>query len=251
MTKKALMDALVGAAGAGLEEVGATDVQTPYLRIAQALSPQLKKSGSDFIEGLDQGDIFNTVTKQFWKSDEGVTVLPVYFQLKYNEWVPRNEGGGFVREHPHDSAEVLELEQRRDKRDTVLQNGNDLVKTATHLVKIMHENGALETVILDMKGSNLKRSRGWNSLMSMQRHDGVLLPSYAKTYTVKTSEVTGDQNSWFEYNLTLKGDIESLEQFNDADELRKEMVAGSVQLAPPATDKALPGPAAVAEDVPF
>ena len=250
MTKKALMDALVGAAGAGLEEVSVTDVQTPYLRIAQALSPQLKKSGSDFIEGLDQGDIFNTVTKQFWKSDEGVTVLPVYFQLKYNEWVPRNEGGGFVREHPHDSAEVLELEQRRDKRDTVLQNGNDLVKTATHLVKIMHENGALETAILDMKGSNLKRSRGWNSLMSMQRHDGVLLPSYAKTYNVKTSEVTGDQGSWFEYRLALHGDIESLEQFNDADELRKEMVAGSVQLAPPTVDKALPEPAA-AEDVPF
>ena len=199
---------------------------------------------------MDQGDIFNTVTKQFWKSDEGVTVLPVYFQLKYNEWIPRNDGGGFVREHPHDSAEVLELEQRRDKRDTTMQSGNDLVKTATHLVKIMHENGALETAILDMKGSNLKRSRGWNSLMSMQRHDGVLLPSYAKTYTVKTSEVTGDQGSWFEYRLALHGDIESLEQFNDADELRKEMVAGSVQLAPPTVDKALPGPAA-AEDVPF
>lgn len=248
MTKKALMDALVGAAGAGLEEVSVTDVQTPYLRIAQALSPQLKKSGSDFIEGLDQGDIFNTVTKQFWKADEGVTVLPVYFQLKYNEWVPRNEGGGFVREHPHDSPDVLALEQ---SKDSTMQSGNDLVKTATHLVKIMHENGALETVILDMKGSNLKRSRGWNSLMSMQRHDGVLLPSYAKTYTVKTSEVTGDQNSWFEYRLALHGDIESLEQFNDADELRKEMVAGSVQLAPPTVDKALPGPAAVAEDVPF
>jgi|TARA_R110002073_G_scaffold229612_3_gene390474 hypothetical protein len=247
MTKKALMDALVGAAGAGLEEVGATDVQTPYLRIAQALSPQLKKSGSDYIEGLDQGDIFNTVTKQFWKADEGVTVLPIYFQLKYNEWVPRSEGGGFVKEHPHDSPDVLAMEQ---SKDSVMQTGNELIKTATHLVKVMHENGTLENAILDMKGSNLKRSRGWNSLMSMQRHDGVLLPSYAKTYKVKTNEVSGDQGSWFEYVVTLDGEIESLEQFTEADELRKEMVEGSVQLAPPTEDKALSAPAEQA-DVPF
>lgn len=247
MAKQSLMEALKSVSGAGLEEVSVTDVQTPYLRIAQALSPQLKKSGSDFIEGLDQGDIFNTVTKQFWKSDEGVTVLPVYFQLKYNEWVPRNEGGGFVREHPHDSPDVFALEQ---SKDSTMQSGNDLIKTATHLVKIMHENGALETAILDMKGSNLKRSRGWNSLMSMQRHEGVLLPSYAKTYTVKTNEVNGDQGSWFEYVIKLNGDIETLDQFNDADELRKEMVAGSLQLAPPTEDKALAAPV-VAEDIPF
>lgn len=86
--------------------------------------------------------------------------------------------------------------------------------------------------------------------MSMQRHDGVLLPSYAKTYKVKTNEVSGDQGSWFEYVVTLDGEIESLEQFTEADELRKEMVEGSVQLAPPTEDKALSAPAEQA-DVPF
>ena len=65
--------------GMGLEDVSTTDMQIPFLRIIQALSPQLKKSDPAFIEGASQGDIFNTVTNKVWGADEGVSVLPVHF----------------------------------------------------------------------------------------------------------------------------------------------------------------------------
>ena len=66
-------------AGFGFEEVTSSDLQIPFLRIIQALSPQLKKSDAAFIEGAGQGDIFNTVTNKVWDADEGVIVLPSAF----------------------------------------------------------------------------------------------------------------------------------------------------------------------------
>ena len=69
----------------GFEEVTSSDIQIPFLRIIQALSPQIKKSDSEFIEGASQGDIFNTVTHSTWSGDEGIVVIPVYFQTKFLE----------------------------------------------------------------------------------------------------------------------------------------------------------------------
>ena len=59
--------------GSGFEEVTSSDIQIPFLRIIQALSPQLKKSDAGFIQGASSGDIFNTVTKKTWAGEKGVS----------------------------------------------------------------------------------------------------------------------------------------------------------------------------------
>ena len=52
-----LAEAFEADSGFGFEEVTSSDLQIPFLRIIQALSPQLKKSDAAFIEGAGQGDI--------------------------------------------------------------------------------------------------------------------------------------------------------------------------------------------------
>ena len=106
--KNELAEAFAADTGIGFEEVTVADVQIPFIRIIQALSPQLKKNDPAFIKGAGQGDIFNTVTQQFWDGEEGLLVLPVYFQLKFLEFVPRSQGGGFVGELSADSEMVRE-----------------------------------------------------------------------------------------------------------------------------------------------
>ena len=71
-----IMDDLYEAAGQGMETIGAEDMQIPFLRILQPLSPQLIKNDPKFIKGASAGDIFNTVTGQFWEAEEGINVLP-------------------------------------------------------------------------------------------------------------------------------------------------------------------------------
>ncbi len=65
-------------AGVGLENITTEDMQIPFIRIIQALSPQLQKDDPLYIKGAEQGDIFNTVTQEMYKADEGVTCCSLF-----------------------------------------------------------------------------------------------------------------------------------------------------------------------------
>jgi hypothetical protein len=223
-------------------------MQIPFLRIIQALSPQLKKSDAAFIEGAGQGDIFNTVTDKVWDGDEGVVVIPVYFEMKFLEFVPRTQGGGFVGELSADSNDVRTAIRDTDTNLELLHNGNELVRSAQHYVKIVHEDGNLENAIVDMKKTQLKRSRLWLSMMMMQKHNGNTLPSFANTYRLKTVEDGNDKGSWGSWSIALEGRVPSLEAFKDAKELHESIRRGELKLAPPPAEGAVTDQS---EDVPF
>ena len=70
-----IMDDLFDSAGQGMESIGVEDMQIPFLRLLQPLSPQLLKTDAKYIKGASAGDIFNTVTGQVWEADAGLTVL--------------------------------------------------------------------------------------------------------------------------------------------------------------------------------
>lgn len=243
-----LANAFAEDAGIGFEEVTSSDLQIPFLRIIQALSPQVKKTDSSFIEGASQGDIFNTVTNKFWGGDNGVVVLPVYFETKMLEFVPRSQGGGFVGELHAGSNEVRAAVRDPDSGMELLESGNELVRTASHYVKIVHENGDLENAIVDMKKTQLKKSRLWLSMMMMQKQNGSTLPSFANTYRLRAVEDGNDKGSWFTWSISLEGTVPSLEAYTEARELHGSIKQGEMRLAPPPSDAVLEAPI---EDIPF
>ena len=91
-------DLIVKAAGRGLENVSNDDITIPRLAIVQSGSPQRKKKDEKYIEGAEEGHIFNTVTNQLYDV-EGITVIPCGYRKSYVEWVPRESGGGLVAVH--------------------------------------------------------------------------------------------------------------------------------------------------------
>tara|TARA_R110000787_G_scaffold53739_7_gene125576 strand:+ start:3703 stop:4464 length:762 start_codon:yes stop_codon:yes gene_type:complete len=228
-----LDQAFASDSGVGFEEVTSSDLQIPFIRIIQALSPQLKKSDAAYLQGASQGDIFNTVTGQFWEADKGLSVLPVYYQTKYLEFVPRSHGGGFMGELSADSDDVRTAVRDKDSGMDVLVNGNELVRTAQHFVKIVHADGTLESAIVDMKKTQLKKSRVWLSLMTMQKRNGATLPSFANTYRLKSVEDGNDKGSWGSWNIALEGIVPSLEVYNDCRQLHGSIRSGEMKIAPP------------------
>ena len=243
-----LSNAFAADAGIGFEEVTSSDIQIPFLRIIQALSPQIKKSDSAYIEGASQGDIFNTVTTTVWDGEKGVVVLPVYFETKMLEFVPRHQGGGFVGELPVASDEVRRAVRDTDSGLELLENGNELVRTASHYLKIVHKNGDLENAIVDMKKTQLKKSRLWLSMMMMQKQNGVTLPSFAKTYRLKAVEDGNDKGTWFTWSISLEGIVPSLEAYTEAKDMHGGIKRGEMRLMPPPTEAVLE---ASSEDLPF
>ena len=243
-----LEEAFAADSGVGFEEVTSSDIQIPFLRIIQALSPQLKKSDPAFIEGAGQGDIFNTVTSQLWAAEEGVKVVPVHFQTKFLEFVPRTQGGGFLGELTPSSSEVQSAVRDRETGMEVLPNGNELVRSAQHYVKIVHEDGALENAIVDMKKTQLKRSRHWLSLMMMQKHNGATLPAFANIYLLTTIEDGNDKGSWGSWSPSLHGPVSSMGMYKEAKELHTSLIRGELRIAPPPREAIEDN---LSDDVPF
>tara|TARA_R110000751_G_scaffold43262_1_gene99952 strand:+ start:2082 stop:2813 length:732 start_codon:yes stop_codon:yes gene_type:complete len=217
--------------GSGFEEVSSSDIQIPFLRIIQALSPQLKKSDAGFIEGASSGDIFNTVTKKTWGGEKGVLVIPVYFQLKFLEFILRSQGGGFVSELAPSSEEVRKAVRDTDSGLELLENGNELVRTAQHYIKIVHDDGNLENAILDMKKTQLKKSRQWLSIMMMQKHNGKTLPSFANMYRLKSVEDGNDKGSWNSWSINHESQVTTMEAYNDAKALHTSVTSGELKPA--------------------
>lgn len=76
----------------GQEEIGAADMVIPRVAICQSMTPHRKKSDPNFIEGLSEGDIFNTVTLENYGSE--ILFTPLLFHKSRIKFTPMSEGGG-------------------------------------------------------------------------------------------------------------------------------------------------------------
>ena len=123
----------------------------------------------------------------------------------------------------------------------LLESGNELVRTAQHYVKIVHDDGNLENAIIDMKKTQLKKSRQWMSIMTMQKHNGKTLPMFANTYRLKSVEDGNDKGSWNSWSISHEGQVSTMEAYEDAKALHSSVSSGELKPALP-TDT---------DDVPF
>src|ERR1035437_4670134 len=77
---------------AGMENVEQGDLLLPRLGLCQALSPHKRKSHALYIEGLEEGQLFNTVTKEIY--GEELEVIMLFFFKNRIKYFPIDDGGG-------------------------------------------------------------------------------------------------------------------------------------------------------------
>lgn len=228
-----VMDDIFQTAGDGAH-YDSSEMQIPFIRVLQALSPQLNKNKPEFIKGATNGDIYNTVTGEFWAGEQGIVVIPVYQETKYLEFVPRSQGGGYKGErHPSDP----DLQNTtRDGSKELLPNGNELVKSDQHFCLVLADDGSYQPAIIDMKSTSLKVSRRWKTQIAMQKvksPDGrMLTPAlYATMWRLGAVEESNDQGSWYNWSVEKVGLVQSRELFQEAKALRESVAAGAVKAA--------------------
>lgn len=147
----------------GAENVGTEDLIIPRLEVVQALSPCLQKNHAAYIEGAQQGDIYNSVTRENYGPK--VAVVPVFFKKEYLVWKDRKKGGGFRGAHPtHDQAQV-----RVDEQET--PDDYAINETNQQFVLVLREDQTTEQAVISMSRTKLKVSRNWNSLMRIAGGD--------------------------------------------------------------------------------
>ena len=220
--------------GTGLEDTASTDYAIPFLQILQAGSPQIKKSDGKYIQGAEEGDIYNTVSSDLVKSDVGIIVVPCYYQKKYIEWKPRDAGGGLIQVHT--DREILSKCTRNEKNAFVLENGNYIAETAQFYVLITNEQeDTWSQAVVAMTSTQLSKSRKWLSQMRQRmvknsKGESVNAPTFLFKYNLKTVPEKNDQGSWFGWNIGLNSQIKNLKLLEESATFLKLIKAGEVEV---------------------
>jgi len=224
-------DLIVKAAGRGLENVSNDDITIPRLAVVQAGSPQRKKKDEKYIEGAEEGHIFNTVTNKLYDV-EGITVIPCGYRKSYVEWVPRESGGGLVAIHDM-KPEGTTVDPKSKKS---FLGENQIVDTAEHFVLIKSDD-SWEAAILTMTSSNLGVSRKWNTLLKMKKMNikGQMVepPSFLYMFKLSTINAENDLGSWFKYKIEEIGQVESKNVFTQAEALSDSVSEGKIKVSDP------------------
>ena len=203
-----------GNQGRGSENVGAEDLVIPRVEVTQSLSPARNKKDPNYIEGCEEGDIYNSVTRELYGKD--VMVIPVFFRKEYLIWKDRQKGGGFRGSY------LSEAEAEHRLAEIAAEEGNDfdIVETAQHFVMVVNGNNVQEAVI-SMSKSKLKVSRSWNSLIRMNGGD-----SFSRVYKLASVSDTNAQNQeYYNFKVSALG-FPSEEVYKAAEKLYSVIKSG-------------------------
>ena len=234
-----VMDDILEFAGEGAS-FDSSEMQIPFVRILQAMSPQLKKRESDYIQGSEQGDMFNNVTMELFTGEKGIVVVPCFQTVKYLEFIPRDQGGGFQGEISATDS-VLRKTTRSGAKE-ILPNGNELVKSDQHFCLVVGEDGMTQPVVIDMKSSQLKVSRRWKTQIAMQKiknpkTEQLVTPAvYATMWKLTVTEESNDKGDWFNYQVAKESLVSSRDLLVEAKAFRESIQAGEVKAQPEPVD---------------
>lgn len=177
------------------------DLAIPRIEIIQSNSDQCKRGTEAYIEGAQAGMFFHTVTKELFNE---VALIPTFYQRIYNEWVPRDQGGGFRGQHLPGSEVVRSAKpHEKNGRLLVLPNGNHLIETAQYFCLHVREDGTVEPVVVSMKSTQWKVARRWNTFMDQQFLESngrrFRAPIFAFVYQFGTVLEKNDMGSWYSW----------------------------------------------------
>jgi hypothetical protein len=248
----------------GMEHMTQADYAIPRIVILQDLSPQVQQRDERHIENAEPGDICDIVGQVLYDGNEGIIVDPVSYRRAYIEWVPRTKGGGFVQDHTPTNPQAANLLQdflskcdRGAKGEITTPKGNEIRISGEYFVfMIDKDTGDFQPFVITMGGTQMKKSRRWNTVMNQFKIDyngeRINPAMFYRCYKLTTIPERNDQGSWFGWQITPDVNVIELPKgeqiYLEAKEFRKSIAAGKVSVSQPVQEDV---PGAESEDAPM
>ena len=214
----------------GLGNLTQEDLALPFLKILGQLSPEVNKRDGKYVQGAEPGMIYNTVSGELLNGEKGIQVLPCFYKLEYVEWQNIGEGSGApVNIYPSSSDILSKTTRGTDYKDR-LPNGNYIEKTASHFVIILGD--APTTALINMKSTQLKTSRKWNSMMAgvrLKGKNGLFTPSsFSHIYRLRTVQQSNDKGTWLGWEVSKVSQVEDTPLYEQARTFAESIGKGTV-----------------------
>ena len=180
------------------------DMALPFIKIASAQDDELMEQ----LEGLKSGDVYNSVTLDFYKGANGIRVIPCAYQRRFLQWAPRGEGSGAPVAIFAPEEERPRTERNEHNKDMIVDGeGHYIEETHQHYVLQLLEDGTTQPGLISMKSTQLKKSRNWNSLVgsrSQMGKNGPFVPArYSHIYKLETVKESNNKGSWHGWKITV------------------------------------------------
>jgi len=211
-----------------------SELQIPFVRLAQQMSPQINKKDAQYIEGLSSGDMFNTLTNAVYDGEGGLNVVPCHVITKYKEFVTRENGGGFVQEL--DASDPVIAQTHKEGTMDMLPSGNQLVKADEYYCLVLDDEGGWEPAVVDFKVTQMKVSKRWKTQIAMNKAKNPktgmmqIVPIFSTVWKLTTVDETNKRNETYaNYAVSKVGMVEDRNLYNEAKTFRQSIVAGEVK----------------------
>ena len=195
-------------AGQGIADATREELSIPFLTVLQALSPQV--SGEAAIEDAKAGMLFNTVTGDLTDGKEGIQFVPALRQHVFVEWVPRDQGGGFVAMYQPTDDVVVQAKSRSEQFGKYkTEAGNDLVETFYLYGILLDADGdPAEMAVLAFTSTKVKK---YKAVVSKMRYlmvpgpDGGKInpPLYANRLVIKSIADKNAKGAFFNFDVSF------------------------------------------------
>jgi|TARA_R100001082_G_C4366112_1_gene162022 hypothetical protein len=220
------------------DSMSSDDLLIPRIRILQALSPQVIKQKSEYVEGAEAGMIFDNSSNSLFDGEKGINVVPVNYRRCYIEWDKKRN---FVKDHGTDASILEQCVVDGYQR---FHGDNEIVATAEYFVFIVQDDQHFPAMV-SMQSSNWKVAKRWNSiinrLMIPNPNGGKMNPAmFWNMYNLFVVPQTNEQGAWFGwevkpvYTADSGGIIDNLENGTDiylsARTFKEQVISGDVQV---------------------
>lgn len=228
--------------GAGFEDMTRDDFIPPFMSILQKNSPQVEEENGAYLEGAKAGMIFNSVSNELHDGKTGIVFIPVHREHTYIEWIPRDQGGGFVAVFDPSSAEVQEAKAASTEFGKLkINDDNDLAETQTVYGLLVDEDGNYQHAVISFSSTQLKQYKKWMTMalsIQLQTENGQRVPAplFAHRYRLKSRFQENKKGTWQGWEIGFDGKNARearIEQdhylYHEAKKFRQMVMAGTVK----------------------
>lgn len=224
---------------------------TPIIYFLQSNSKAVDPNEPSYIDGAKPGDILlRGMDQPIVSGKEGVWFQPSFFCIRYNEWIPRDNGGGFVASHSELPAEAEKVvdPSNPNKVKWRMPNGNEVLETRIH-AGFVHNHGPVPLpFVLSLTSTGHTFSRQWMFAMNQKRTpDGDAWPSWAYLYRIRTVPKQNKQGKWHAPEIVESTPVTSRADYERGKVLHQAFASGQRDIEAPMEDPTGDDEAAAAE----
>lgn len=209
-------------AGQGTDELSQQERGVPFLKILQAQSPEVIGPEGK-VEGAQAGMFLNTGSGDFYES---INLVPACRIHVIQEWRPRNEGGGLVKQtvmKPGDDYPDFYKKAMVDAEEDGRKFGdfwtgepkksNQLAECYQLFCVVLENDTPIGWVVVPFTSTGIKayRKRFAQRIGQLRGNP----PMFAFPITLTTVQQTNDEGTWFNYDIKFPVNNNPLESALD------------------------------------